>query len=347
MRKFCHLLHNPEDGRLKSSARNFIITFFVSLIVFGVAAYFVSSFVTSTLTESFEDKDAVSLDIITVESNTEQNGEDASDVFDSIKGESFDFVIIGTDYQPDILNDYDIESKYTDGFPKRRNREYKADAVAVVRFDKEGKKLLISTIPTTMRLEVGGIITTLGDVYRENGLEYFLDKLTALTGFELDKYFVIDINDFPALINTIGGVNFNVPENMSYEDKEQKLKIDLKKGNQYINGDKAAQLLRFNDYVNPDNSRAKTTAEFMLTVADKLSEASFIEKATSYFTSFKKYFTTNYTADDLLENLDMISHYADFEKVITVYPGKYLTVGGAQRFEPDIKAAVSDYASYR
>ncbi|MBQ7821415.1 MAG: LCP family protein, partial [Clostridia bacterium] len=273
---------------MKTSVRNFIITFFASLLIFGVAAYFISSFVSTTLTESFENSPAISLDIITAESDTADSPNNIPDVFDSIKGESFDFVIIGTDYQPELLDDYNVEDKYTDGFPKERNREYEADAVAVVRFDKEGKRILISTIPTSMRLEVNGLVTTLGDVYRENGLEYFLDKLTALTGFELDKYFVIDVNDFAGLINTIGGVNFNVPENMSYSDPEQELEIELKKGSQYINGDKAEQLLRFNDYVSSDNSRAKTTAQFMLAVADKLADASFIEKATSYFSAFKK-----------------------------------------------------------
>ncbi len=332
---------------MKTSVKNFLITFFVSLIAFGIAAYFISSFVTATLKESFEDIPAVSFDIVTQPSDSQQPDDNKPDIFDSIQGDSFHFVIIGTDYQPELLDDYDVEDSYTDGFPKRRNRRYEADAIAVVRFDKESRRILISTLPSSMRLEVNGLITTLGDIYMDNGLEYFLDKVSALTGFEIDKYFVIDIDDFSPLINTIGGVNFNVPENMSYEDPEQELVIDLKKGNQYINGDKAEQLLRFDNYTNSDNSRAKTTSEFMLAVAEKLSGASFIEKATSYFKAFSEYFTTNYTAQDLADNLDMISHYQDFEKVISVYPGKYLTVGGEQRFEPDIMAAVSEYAEYR
>lgn len=332
---------------MKTSVRNFIITFLAALLIFGIAAYFISSFVTATLTESIEGTPAVSLEIITETADTSQNDPDTPDVFDSIKGESFNFVIIGTDYQPNVLDDYDVESKYTDGFPAERNREYCADAVAVVRFDKEGKRLLISTIPTSMRLEVSGLVTTLGDIYVEYGLEFFLNKLTALTGFELDKYFVIDVKNFAPLINTIGGVTFTVPEDMSYSDPEQDLTIELKKGSQYINGEKAEQLLRYNGYTNPSNSRPKTTAEFIKAVADKLSDSSFIEKAASYFTAFQKYITTNYTAEDLAANLDMISHYEDFEKVVSVYPGKYITVDGEKRFEPDIKTAVSEYAVYR
>ncbi len=331
---------------MKISLRNFLITFFVSILFFGVAAYFISTFVTATLTDSIDGNPAVSLDIITQPIESEVDSEQ-DDIFANIKGDSFNFVIIGTDYQPDLFNDYEIEDSYTDTFPEKRNRIYSADAIAVIRFDKEGRKILISSIPSNMRLKVDGSFTMLGDIYRENGLEFFLDKLTGLTGFDIDKYFVIDVADLAPLVDILDGVDFYVPENMSYTDPSQDLTIDLKKGKQHIDGEAAEQLLRFNDYKDTSNSREKTACDFILALADKISDVSYIQKAVSLFTAFDEYITTNYTLEDLADNLDVMAHYQVFEKVTNVYPGKQISVGKEQYYDPDIKDAIGEYAKYR
>lgn len=331
---------------MKTSVRNFLITFVAALLVFGVAAYFISSFVTKTITDSIDGEQAVSFEILTETSDDPKSDNEVDDIFDKLEGESFNLVIIGTDYQPGVLDDYDVESKY-EGFPQERDREYRADAVAIVRFSKETKKLLITTVPTTMKLEAGGLVTTLGDIYREYGVDYFMNKLTALTGLELTKYFIIDIKNLAPLINTVGGISFYVPEKMSYSDPEQELTIELERGETYIDGKKAEQLLRYNGYTDPSNSRAKTTAEFIKAYADKLADASYMEKASSLYSAFTKYLKTNYTSDDLVTNLELITHYADFEKVTMVYPGKYITVGGDTHFDPDIQSAISTYSEYK
>ncbi len=331
---------------LKTSLRNFFITLFASLLIFGVVAYFITNFVTGLLEDSIEGTPPVSLEIITSTESAEDTTVEGDEIVE-ITGESFTFAIIGTDYQPDILLDYNIEDNYTDSFPLRRNRTYSADSIAIVRADKDSRTLLISTIPSNMRLKVDGAFTTLGDIYYQKGVDFFVQKLTALTGFEIEKYFVIDVKSFAPIIDELGEITFNVPEDMNYSDLEQELTIDLKRGNQKLNGEMAEQLLRFNDYKSSENSREKTTAEFMLAVANKISDASFIKKANTLFTAISENITTNYTLNDLTANLELISFYKELNKTVTIYPGKYITINGRQFFEPDTKKAVGEYAAYR
>ena len=331
---------------VKTSLRNFFITLFASLLVFGVVAYFITGFVSELLNGSIEGTPPISLEIVTsTEPNSDHTAE--GDNIVELKGDSFNFAIIGTDYQPDILPDYNIEDEYTDSFPLRRNRTYSADSIAIVRADKDSRTLLISTLPSNMRLKVDGSFTTLGELYYTKGIDFFMQKLTALTGFELEKYIVIDVKSFAPIIDELGEITFNVPENMEYSDLEQELKIELKKGKQKLNGEKAEQLLRFRDYKNSENSRENTTAEFMFAVADKFSDASFIEKAATLFEAISENVTTNYTLEDLTKDLELISFYKELNKVVTIYPGKYITINGIQRFEPDIKSAIGEYAAYR
>ena len=62
---------------------------------------------------------------------------------------------------------------------------------------------------------------------------------------EIKYYVTIDNNVLIKLVDILGGVEFDVPVNMDYDDKTQNLHIHLKKGKQIINGKKAEMLLRF------------------------------------------------------------------------------------------------------
>ena len=96
-----------------SAFKNFFITFLVAALVFGVAAYFATRFLTDTITGIFEEESDV-LDSILNPTETasppETSGtEDPPPVEDDpldIEGDSFNMVLIVTDYQPDVFSDY-------------------------------------------------------------------------------------------------------------------------------------------------------------------------------------------------------------------------------------------------
>lgn len=101
-----------------------------------------------------------------------------------------------------------------------------------------------------------------------------IDRINALTGLNVENYVIIDTNALIKLVDAIGGVTFNVPIDMDYEDSSQDLYIHLKAGEQEIDGKKAEQLLRFrhNDdgstypssYGQQDFGRMRTQREFII-----------------------------------------------------------------------------------
>ena len=101
-----------------------------------------------------------------------------------------------------------------------------------------------------------------------------IERINALTGLDLENYVIIDTDALIKLVDAIGGVTFNVPIDMDYEDSSQELYIHLKAGEQLIDGPKAEQLLRFrhNDdgstypssYGQQDLGRMKTQREFII-----------------------------------------------------------------------------------
>lgn len=102
-----------------------------------------------------------------------------------------------------------------------------------------------------------------------------LKAVNKITGLNLEYYIVVDTDALTELVDAIGGVDFEVPIDMNYHDtsKENFLTIELKKGMQKINGNKAEQLLRFrhNDdgttypssYGEQDLGRMRTQREFI------------------------------------------------------------------------------------
>lgn len=79
-----------------------------------------------------------------------------------------------------------------------------------------------------------------------------------LTGVKIDYYVVVKTSALVEVVDAIGGVEFDVPIDMKYDDPTQNLHIDLKKGLQKIDGPKAEQLLRYR-HSNPDASGKMTT----------------------------------------------------------------------------------------
>ena len=84
----------------------------------------------------------------------------------------------------------------------------------------------------------------INSVYSNKGPEKTLELVNELTGMDIKYYVVVNNQVVIDLVNNIGGVYFDVPIDMNYDDKTQNLHIHLKSGYQKIDGDHAEQLLR-------------------------------------------------------------------------------------------------------
>ena len=107
----------------------------------------------------------------------------------------------------------------------------------------------------------------------QKGPEKTLQAVNEITGLDLEYYAVIDNKALIKTVDAIGGVDFDVPIRMKYDDPTQDLEIDLQPGMQKIDGAKAEQLLRFrhnndgtsysSEYGDNDIGRMRTQREFI------------------------------------------------------------------------------------
>ena len=132
-----------------------------------------------------------------------------------------------------------------------------------------------------------------------------------VTGLNLKNYIFVDTEALIKLVDTIGGVEFDVPIDMDYDDdsKANTIHIHLQKGMQTIDGPKAEQLLRFRhnnngtsyprDYGDNDLGRMRTQREFIKATLNQTLKASNLFKLNEILDIASKYVKTNLTIDEV------------------------------------------------
>ncbi len=135
-----------------------------------------------------------------------------------------------------------------------------------------------------------------------------LEAVNEITGLNIEYYVVIKTEALIKLVDVIGGVTFNVPIDMDYDDTSQDLHIHLKAGEQKLDGNKAEQLVRFRhsnpdrygrttsypvEYGDNDIGRMRTQREFILQVVKQTARPENIFKLGEILDVAKQYVLTN------------------------------------------------------
>lgn len=100
-----------------------------------------------------------------------------------------------------------------------------------------------------------------------NGIDALRSHVKKLIGFDVDCYAVADLESIIEVVDVMGGVYFDVPFEMNYDDGPV---IHLQPGYQLLDGYEAMGLCRYRDgYVNGDLERIEVQHQFLKTVAEQ------------------------------------------------------------------------------
>jgi len=149
----------------------------------------------------------------------------------------------------------------------------------------------------------------INSLYSKN-INKTIDAVSKLTGVDIDYYIVVKTNSLIKIVDIIGGVDFDVPIDMNYDDPTQNLHIHLSKGLQKINGNKAEQLLRFrhnndntsypSEYGDNDYGRMRTQREFMQETMKQALNLKNLINAKQIINCIFENIETNLTKDDCI-----------------------------------------------
>ena len=185
------------------------------------------------------------------------------------------------------------------------NDGYRTDTILIASYDLDNDKVNILSIPRDTRMYVGGNYQKINCAYaitkngKRNGVNGTIEAVTRLTAIPINYYVEFTFETFREVVDALGGVDFDVPQNMNYDDPVQNLHIHLKKGFQHLDGDKAEQFVRFRKYPMGDIDRVKAQQNFIKALAEQKLNASVITKLPDIFKVLKKDVKTNLTPSEI------------------------------------------------
>lgn len=198
-----------------------------------------------------------------------------------------------------------------------------SDTIIVASYNPKTQKATLLSIPRDTFIGTNknkaNSYDKINALYQKNP-EKTLNTVNKITGLNIKYYAVISNNALVEVVDTIGGVEFDVPIDMNYDDSSQKLSIHLKKGMQKLNGEQAEGLVRFrhnnnntsypSSYGDNDLGRMRTQREFLKEVAKQTIKLKNITKIGSFVDILKENVTTNITNWSLIK--DYIPYAIDF-----------------------------------
>ncbi len=145
----------------------------------------------------------------------------------------------------------------------------RTDTMLLLYIDRNAETLRLLSLPRDTMVNRTSSVPKLNGAYWANGagkegMSSLLDFVRDLIGYRPDGYLLIDLNCFEDLIDKMGGVTFDVPMDMVYEDSSQDLYIDLKAGRQRLNGQQSMWLMRYRSgYAMADLQRVQVQRDFV------------------------------------------------------------------------------------
>lgn len=329
--------------------KNFLITFAVSILIFGIIAFAI-----------------VSIALGAFSSGVTQNPENPipqTEPIDNKKNpsgalsKSFNFLFINVDYRPDLYDDYVYDAGKKLGFdegestalPSYENTRLPLVLSALlVSVDGTKNRVMFSEIPTETRLKLNGKNISLSEYLYREGNNAFCDAIRNLTGLDIDYFALFTPSGLANVVDALGGINFNVPCEMLFLTNDEEAPVyTVHSGEQLLSGKDAALMLTYNDYADGNSYKLRVKTEFAKAVFAAFVTNIEKEKAVDFYTEQKGNFITDFATSDFAEDLDLLYTYENQEKAVVTYPGGETTVDGVKYFEPSTISAHEDYSEYK
>lgn len=134
-----------------------------------------------------------------------------------------------------------------DGNGLDKDKGLRSDVIMVLKVNFKTGETKILQINRDSRVPVKGEMMKINAAHSYGGPELSVQTIRDFLGVDLEYYVKVDFQGVMDIVDLVGGVDFDVPCDMNYDDPTAKppLHIHLKKGMQHLDGKESHDLLRF------------------------------------------------------------------------------------------------------
>lgn len=165
---------------------------------------------------------------------------------------------------------------------------------------KDGRIDVVS-IPRDTQVKIGSKIYKINSAYAIGQEEQTIETVENLLDVEIDGYVKFSFETFRDAIDAVGGVTFDVPQDMFYEDPYQDLYIDLKAGKQHLDGKQAEGLVRYRRYPTGDEGRIAVQQDFIKEIIKQKANPAILVSLPAIISVLEKNIDTNLEEKEVME----------------------------------------------
>ena len=225
--------------------------------------------------------------------------------------------------------------------------ETRTDTILLAHFDSETKKINIVSIPrdtkvywTDEQIEKAKEldrpyqdyckITEMSSYGGIDNLRHFtIRSVEEMLDLKVDNYVVLNTKVVREIVDSLGGIEVNVPRVMEYDDNSQDLHIDLQPGMQLLNGAQAEGVLRWRhnkdysqQYGMGDLGRIETQQLFTKAFMDKVINDVSLDTITKIVTTIYKNVKTDVSFSEALSYVNYLPNLSVSNLKMNTLPGE-------------------------
>ena len=191
------------------------------------------------------------------------------------------------------------------------------DTMLLASYDVTNQKAKVMSIPRDTMVNVPWDVKRINSVYNyygggEKGIKALYKEISQLVGFEPDYQVIVEWDAVGAIVDAMGGVYYDVPRDMNYDDPYQDLYIHQAKGYRKLSGEDAMQVLRYRHdnkdpvtrkrrgYLDGDIGRIKTQQGLLKAMIEQLLQLKNVTKIGEFARVVKNNVTSDLTFEEML-----------------------------------------------
>ena len=228
----------------------------------------------------------------------------------------------------------------------------RTDTLMLLSADRRSGMLSLVSIPRDTLVNGSYNIPKINSVYGANnggaeGIEMLMTRVAECIGFRPDGYILIEMSGLEELVDAMGGVTYDVPVDMYYNDPSQDLFINLTAGRQTLSGKEAMGVLRYRaGYADADLGRVQVQRSFLSAAIEQLVSVEGLVKAPQLLSVLIAHTDSDLTAAHYLW-LAESALLADRSNILTAtLPGSARYIYGGSYYVLDPASVVQTVNAY-
>ncbi|MGA4466882.1 LCP family protein [Bacillus bombysepticus] len=215
----------------------------------------------------------------------------------------------------------------------------RSDALMIATINKETATINLLSIPrdTRVYIPIKAKEDKIAHAHAFGGIDSTIDTVEKFLDIPIDYYIKFNFDSFLSLIDTIGGIDVDVPVTFTEQDsQDQADAIHLEKGYQHLNGEQALALTRTR-HIDNDFMRGQRQLLVIEAIGKKILTMNSLSKFNSILDKVSPHMSTNLSTTDMFSIAKtMMDHSPNINKMQIKCSDKY--IDGIYYAQPDKKS---------